>query len=248
MYTIAISNQKGGVGKTTTALNLSYNLAELGRRVLLLDLDPQASLTQALGVNPEHGSLADVLGDAKPGRLYIPQITHKLAEHLDLAPAELSLSNTELYLTARMGRETILKKALDGLNYDYCVIDCGPSLGLLVVNALAAAHGVIAPVIPDRLGLRGLALFAESLESIREAINPRVQFLGALVCQYDKRLTIHQAALAELQAGGQVLPVVIPKRAEAARTAGAGQPVTRGELAGHYKQLAEIIDLWPKEK
>jgi len=249
MRIISLAIQKGGTGKTTTALNLAYALAELGRRVLLVDIDPQASLTMAVGVENTNGrSLADVLGDSKPGRLAMADIIRPLAHGLDLAPSDLSLSNSELGFTVRMGRETVLKKALANLAYDYCLIDCGPSLGMLVVNALTACHGVIAPVVPDALGLRGLSLFLQSLESIRAELNPGLEFIGVLVTQYDKRLNLHQAALEDLRAGGvPVLPVIIPKRAELARSAGAGQPVTRADLAEYYKQLAECIEKWQSQ-
>jgi chromosome partitioning protein len=248
MITLAIANQKGGVAKTTTAINLAYNLAAMGRRVLLVDLDPQASLTMATGILQDRGTLADVLGGAQPGRTAISNIIRNLSERVDLAPAGLELAGCELGLVQRLGRESALKRALANVEgYDLAILDCGPSLGLLVVNALVAAHGVLVPTLPTALDLRGLALFMQSLTSIRE-LNPALAVLGVVVCQYDARLILHRAALDELQAGGLQVLGVIKKSIQAARTAGMGQPITSGELAEQYRQLAEEVDTWVKRR
>ncbi len=246
MRNICIANQKGGTGKTTTALNLGAGLAALGRRVLLLDLDPQSSLTQATAGDCAGASLADVLGDTQPGRRALADIIRPISAGLDLAPGDLALSNSELGLVTRMGRETILKKALGKLaGYDVILIDCAPSLGLLVVNALTACDAVITPTLPSALDLRGLALFLGSLEAIKSELNPGLELLGVLVCQFDNRLTLHRAALEDLRAGGlPVLPVIIGKSVQAATSAGAGEPITRGALAGQYNQLAEYVNQW----
>jgi len=248
MRILAIANQKGGTGKTTTALNLGANLASQGRRVLLVDLDPQSSLTLAT-VGECDKTLADVLGGAQPGNLTMSAIIHHLAPGLDLAPGDLALSTSEMTMAARLGRENVLKKALASVTgYDLVILDCSPSLGLLTVNALTAANAVIAPTLPSALDLRGLRLFLASLEAVTQELNPGLQLLGVVICQYDARLNLHQAALADLEAAGLPILAIIGRSVAAAQSAGNGQALTGGKLANQYQDLSNEVIKWLKRQ
>ncbi len=249
---LSVANQKGGVGKTATAHNLGVILAN-GLRVLLVDTDPQASLTQALGVGDVAGrSLAEVLGGATPGNLSMASIIQDLGSGLSLAPAGISLAATELGLTSRLGRENVLKKSLANLDYDLCLIDCPPSLGLLTVGALVAADAVLVPTQPQAADLRGLRLFLETVDSIKTELNPDLKVLGVLVTFYDRRLLHHKAAVKALQdAEVPLLPVFIGRSVRVAEAAGVGQSVVdfspKNKQAKKYRKLSEVIKSWVKD-
>lgn len=256
MVTIAIANHKGGVGKTATTHALGAGLASLGRRVLLVDIDPQSSLTAAAGVENAAGkSLAEVLGGAAPGHLSLTDILLDISDQetavLHLAPGDIQLSPNELGITQRIGRENILKKALAAVQrrYDVCLIDCPPALGMLTVNALTAADYAIVPTQPQISDLRGLRLFLDTVARIREEINPGLKILGVLLTFYDDRLIHHQDAVNVLQ--GQKIPLFEAKIGRSVRVAeapAAGESILtydpENKQAASYRQLADEVDQW----
>lgn len=248
MITIAIANQKGGVGKTLSALTLGSLLAATGRHVLLIDLDPQSSLTQSAGISSPANSLADVIGGAEPGTLALPAIIQTISPGLDIAPSDLTLAGCELGLVQRWGREQVLAGALAGLDgYDLVLIDCPPSLGLLTVTALTAANHVIIPTQPAAADLRGLKLFLGTLDKIRAAkLNPGLNLIGVIITQYDGRLLAHKEALEVLEAAG--LPVLmppVPRAVKAQEAAGAKVPLTtydpNGRATAAYVEIANNL-------
>lgn len=244
MKTIAVGNQKGGVGKTTTTLNLGYALADRGRRVVLVDLDPQASLTVACGVADSAGhSLAEVL----TGGAAITSVLVELRAGLSLVPGDIALSETELILVSRMGREYALRQALQPLasSFDYCLIDCPPSLGLLTINSLGAADSVLIPAIPQYLDLRALAIFNSTIDLVRKQINPGLMIAGILPTFYDGRLKLHGEILQAWEAAElPILPMRIKRSVRFAESPIAGEPLSAYDpkQAEVYDQLAEILD------
>lgn len=182
----SIMNQKGGVAKTTSTFNIGAILAEKGKRVLLVDLDPQHSLTIALGIDDElTKSIYNVICEKED----INNVILEVSENLYVAPSNLELSIAELQLVSMMARESILKKALDKVkdNYDIILIDCPPSLSLLTVNALVASNEVIVPTATDYLSYKGLELLVDTINNVKENLNEDLKIKGVIATMYDKR-------------------------------------------------------------
>jgi chromosome partitioning protein len=184
--TIAVANQKGGVAKTTSTLALGASLSELGRRVLLVDLDPQACLTFSLGLDPD--LVADSVHDVLAGRIPVGKSIQQLPE-ADLVPSNIDLAGAEAYLLTRTGREYVLKMALDDVlpHYDFVMIDCPPSLGVLTINALTAADEVIVPLQCEALSHRGVGQLLETIEDVRRITNRSLRVAGILPTMFDGR-------------------------------------------------------------
>ncbi len=242
---IAFANQKGGVAKTTTTLNLAVAFAERGHRVLAVDLDPQGNLTMSQGFNPDEieRSMFDVLVH----RLPIDEIIQEA--EIELAVSSIDLAGAELALSGMIGRERALEKALFPVRerYDYILIDTPPSLGLLTINALVAADGVIVPVQCEYLSLRGLVQLESTLAMIREHLNPNVEIQGILPTMFDRR-TLHSREAVEIlreNFGELVFNTKIRKTIRYAEAPVKGSSVLkydpRGEAAAMYRDLAKEV-------
>jgi chromosome partitioning protein len=247
MITIAIANQKGGVSKTHTTHALGEALARLGEQVLLVDVDPQSSLTTACGVSATDHSLAQVLSDDTE----IGAVLRPIGESLTLAPSDIALANIELDLVNRMGRETELIRALKPIanQFDVCLIDTAPSLGLLAVNALNAADGALVPTLPQAQDLRGLGLFLQTLDKIRDRLNPDLVTVGILVTMFDSRLVHHNDAVnVMLERGLPVLDVKIARSVKVAEAAAAHESILTYDpahkISDQYRVLAKEVQLW----
>jgi chromosome partitioning protein len=246
---IALCNQKGGVGKTTTTINLGAALAECGRRVLLVDFDPQGALSVGLGVNPmeldrtvynvlmeRHVSVDDVLLKTN-------------IQGMDLVPSNIDLSAAEVQLVGEVAREQTLKRVLEPVlpDYDVVLIDCQPSLGLLTINALTASDGVIIPLECEFFSLRGVALLIQTIDKVKERLNPQLELEGILATMYDRR-TVHgrEVLTRVVEAfGDKVFHTVINRTVRFPETTVAGEPITSfapsSGGAGAYRDLAREV-------
>lgn len=244
----ALANQKGGVGKTTTAVNLGAYLAASYKRTLLVDVDPQANATSSLGVdkNQVSPSIYHTLIQDKPLQEIIV-LTDQL--HLDLVPSSPSLAGAEVEMVALLGREYLLQQALAPVldRYDYVLIDCPPSLGLLTVNALTAAEGVIVPIQCEYLPLEGVTLLLRTIDLVRRRLNSRLTIAGILMTMHDARTNLSRQVIEEVRRHftDQVFATVIPRSVRLSEAPSYGQtilsyaPLSPGALA--YRSLAAEV-------
>jgi chromosome partitioning protein len=249
----AVCNQKGGVGKTTTTINLGAALAEQGRRVLLVDFDPQGALSVGLGVQP-HELDATIYNLLMERNLNAADVVIKTSvPGLDLLPSNIDLSGAEVQLVHEVGREFVLGRVLQPLvpDYDVVLIDCQPSLGLLTVNALACADGVLVPLECEYFALRGVALLMETIEKVASRLSPKLAIDGVLATMYDSRTLHTREVLANVVQGfgDTVFHTVISRTVRFPDATVAGEPITQFDPSSNgataYRELAkEVLDRW----
>jgi chromosome partitioning protein len=246
---IAVANQKGGVGKTTSTINLGAALAEYGRRVLLVDFDPQGALSVGLGVQA-HELETTIYNLLMERGVEIDDVIRSTSvEGMDLLPSNIDLSAAEVQLVTEVGREQALGRALKPVldRYDVILIDCQPSLGLLTVNALTAADEVVIPLECEFFSLRGVALLIDTIEKVRERLNPRLHIAGILATMYDARTVHGREVFARVVEafGDTVFDTVITRTVRFPETTVAGEPITTwapsSSGAQQYRALAKEV-------
>lgn len=265
MRIIALMNQKGGVGKTTTTVNLGAALAEAGKRVCLIDLDPQAHLTINYGVepSPDITSLYDVLVEDKS----LLEAIHKVDDRIALIPSSIDLAAAEVELVSVLGREMLLKKRIEAagaaMEFDYILLDCPPSLGILTINSLAAATEVIIPMLPHFLALQGMAKLLETIQLVNKRMNPKLKVSGVALTMFDSNTKLSNEVVAELEnfiieARGRNLPwsdaiifeTRVRRNIKLAESPSFGQTIMKygpkSAGANDYRALAaEVINMEP---
>ena len=251
---VAMVNQKGGVGKTTTTINLGAALVEYGLKVLLVDFDPQGALSVGLGINPLQLDLTvyNLLMDR--GVTAEDVLLETGVEGLDLLPSNIDLSAAEVQLVTEVAREQVLGRVIKPLlpHYDVCLIDCQPSLGLLTINALTCAHGVMVPLECEFFALRGVALLMDTISKVQERLNEELEIEGLLATMYDARTLHGREVLARVVEafGDKVFHTVINRTVRFPDATVAGEPITTFDPsslgANAYRELArEVLSRWP---
>ncbi len=244
---IAVINQKGGVGKTTTAINLSAYLAKMGKNVLLVDMDPQGNATSGLGLDKHKlgSTMYDVLfGQAKVSST----IKETNIGGLSVLPANASLAAAEVDLASEEKREYKLKDALSGLTHDYIIIDCPPALGLLTINALTAAKDALIPVQSEYYALEGLGQLLEVIQRVRNGLNPHLEIMGVVMTMFDKRTSLSEQVTDEVKKhfGDKVFETIVPRNIRLAEAPSYGRAIMEHDKwskgARAYKQLAKEVD------
>ncbi len=257
---IAIANQKGGVGKTTTAINLAASLAVLEHKTLVIDADPQANTTSGLNFNPD-SKARDTLYEILIGEQEMEKVVKPTdLAHLDLIPSHINLVGAEIEMLEVPERENVLRNALAAIRdrYDYIVLDCAPSLGLITINALTAADSVIIPVQPEYFPLEGLGKLLNTINIVRTRLNPALTIEGFLFTMYDSRLRLHNQVVEEVKNyyPDMVFKTMIPKNVRLSEAPSYGKPAilydARSAGADNYLNLArEIItknETWQKDQ
>jgi chromosome partitioning protein len=245
--TLAVANQKGGVAKTTTVASLGSALAEAGRKVLLVDLDPQSCLTFSLGVDPDAVELS--VHDVLLGRVGPAMAIQPTDDGIDLLAATIDLAGTEVALLSRPGREYVLRSALDEVDgaYDVVILDCSPSLGVLTLNALTAADDVLIPLQCEMLSHRGVGQLLDTIDDVKRILNPKLHVVGVLPTMYDGRTNHARAVLADVaeRYGLPVLEPPIPRSIRFAEAPAVGRSVLATARSGRgaeaYRELARSL-------
>jgi chromosome partitioning protein len=246
---IAIANQKGGVGKTTTAINLGASLAVAERRTLIIDIDPQANATSGLGLNrrEDHPNIYEVLVGARSLEASISRNVH--FPFLDLIPSTRDLVGAEIEMVSMMSRETVLRRALEPVrdSYDFVLVDCPPSLGLLTLNTLTAADSVLIPIQCEFYALEGLSQLLNTIRLVQRALNPSLGIEGVLLTMFDRRLNLSNQVAADAREffGSKVFRTAIPRNVRLAEAPSFGEPIVLYDIlssgAQSYLALAREI-------
>jgi len=250
---VAVCNQKGGVGKTTTTISLGAALAEFGRRVLLVDFDPQGALSVGLGIQPHELDLTVYNLLMERGTRASEVVVKTSVAGMELLPSNIDLSGAEVQLVHEVGREFVLGGVLEPLlpEYDVVLIDCQPSLGLLTVNALACSDGIIVPLECEYFAMRGVALLTDTIDKVSRRINPRLAMDGLLATMYDSRTLHSREVLTRVvdRFGDEVFHTVISRTVRFPDATVAGEPITNFDPASagasSYRELAkEVLERW----